>query len=57
MVILGATSGDTGSAAIQGVRGKANIDCFILYPDGSTSKNSFVQFDFLFKESKAHKNV
>jgi len=38
MVILGATSGDTGSAAIYGVRGKKNIDCVIMYPDGRTSK-------------------
>ena len=30
--ILGATSGDTGSAAIAGVRGQHNIDIFILYP-------------------------
>lgn len=30
--ILGATSGDTGSAAIYGVRGKARINIFILHP-------------------------
>lgn len=30
--ILGATSGDTGSAAIYGVRGKENINIFILHP-------------------------
>jgi threonine synthase len=36
--ILGATSGDTGSAAIYGVRGKRRIECVILYPDGRTSK-------------------
>lgn len=30
--ILGATSGDTGSAAIYGVRGKRGIDIFILHP-------------------------
>lgn len=30
--ILGATSGDTGSAAIYGVRGKKNINIFILHP-------------------------
>ncbi len=30
--ILGATSGDTGSAAIAGVRGKDNINIFILHP-------------------------
>ena len=32
MNILGATSGDTGSAAIYGVRGKQNINIFILHP-------------------------
>ena len=35
--ILGATSGDTGSAAIAGVRGQSNIDIFILYPDAKVS--------------------
>ncbi len=35
--IVGATSGDTGSAAIHGVRGKENINIFILHPDGKTS--------------------
>ncbi|GAB4338228.1 MAG: threonine synthase [Desulfobulbaceae bacterium] len=37
MNILGATSGDTGSAAIHGVRGKARINIFILHPDGRVS--------------------
>jgi threonine synthase len=35
--ILGATSGDTGSAAIAGVRGKERIDIFILHPKGRVS--------------------
>jgi threonine synthase len=35
--ILGATSGDTGSAAIAGVRGKDRIQIFILYPQGRVS--------------------
>ena len=35
--ILCATSGDTGSAAIAGVRQRANIGIFVLYPDGGTS--------------------
>ena len=35
--ILGATSGDTGSAAIAGVRGQQNIDIFILYPNNKVS--------------------
>ncbi|MEO5366557.1 MAG: threonine synthase [Magnetococcus sp. WYHC-3] len=35
--ILGATSGDTGSAAIHGVRGKARINIFILFPAGRVS--------------------
>ena len=37
MNILGATSGDTGSAAIAGVRGKPGINIFILHPHGRTS--------------------
>ncbi|HXE98488.1 MAG TPA: threonine synthase [Dongiaceae bacterium] len=35
--IIGATSGDTGSAAIHGVRGKKGISIFILHPHGKTS--------------------
>lgn len=35
--IVGATSGDTGSAAIAGVRGKARIQIFILHPQGRIS--------------------
>ncbi|MFA6929147.1 MAG: threonine synthase [Lentisphaeria bacterium] len=35
--IIGATSGDTGSAAIHGVRGKSGIHIFILYPNGRVS--------------------
>ncbi|MDH5561000.1 MAG: threonine synthase [Deltaproteobacteria bacterium] len=34
MTILGATSGDTGSAAIHGVKGKEGIKIFILHPKG-----------------------
>ena len=35
--ILAATSGDTGSAAIYGVRGRRNIRIFVLYPHGRIS--------------------
>ena len=35
--VLGATSGDTGSAAISGVRGRSNIAIFVLFPAGRTS--------------------
>ncbi len=35
--IVGATSGDTGSAAIAGVRGKERINIFILHPKGRVS--------------------
>ncbi|MEJ2689739.1 MAG: threonine synthase, partial [Deltaproteobacteria bacterium] len=38
MNILGATSGDTGSAAIYGVRGKERINIFILHPYQRVSK-------------------
>ena len=36
-VILGATSGDTGSAALEAFQGRDFVDIFILYPDGRTS--------------------
>lgn len=38
VVIMGATSGDTGSAAIEGCRHCSNIDIFILHPHGSVSE-------------------
>jgi hypothetical protein len=34
ITILGATSGDTGSAALHGLMGKKNVNCFIMYPKG-----------------------
>jgi threonine synthase len=38
VTIVGATSGDTGSAAIDGVRGCEHVDIVILYPAGRTSE-------------------
>ena len=35
--ILGATSGDTGSAAISGVRGKDNVNIAVMFPRGRVS--------------------
>jgi len=35
--VLGATSGDTGAAAIHGLLGKSGVTSFILYPDGRIS--------------------
>ena len=37
VMIVGATSGDTGSAAIDGVKGCKNVDIVILYPNGRVS--------------------
>jgi len=37
ITIIGATSGDTGGAAIEAFRGKDNIDVFILFPHGRVS--------------------
>jgi len=34
LAVLGATSGDTGSAAIHGCMGQEGIEIFILYPEG-----------------------
>lgn len=38
ITIVGATSGDTGSAAIEGVRGSEAADIFILFPHGRVSE-------------------
>jgi threonine synthase len=37
LTIVGATSGDTGSAAIDGVAGREKIDIFMLHPEGRVS--------------------
>ncbi|MCC6719259.1 MAG: threonine synthase [Acetobacteraceae bacterium] len=38
VTIVGATSGDTGSAAIEACAGRARVDIVILHPDGRTSE-------------------
>ncbi len=38
MTVVGATSGDTGSAAIEACRDRAGIEVFILHPHGRTSE-------------------
>ncbi|MDZ7907287.1 MAG: threonine synthase [Gemmobacter sp.] len=38
ITIVGATSGDTGSAAIEAFRSLANVDVFILFPHGRVSE-------------------
>jgi threonine synthase len=38
ITVIGATSGDTGSAAIEACRDRANIDIVILHPLGRTSE-------------------
>lgn len=37
LTVIGATSGDTGSAAIYGLRGKEDISVFIMFPRGKVS--------------------
>ena len=37
LTIIGATSGDTGSAAIDAVAGREHVDIFMLYPEGRVS--------------------
>lgn len=37
LTVIGATSGDTGSAAIYGLRGKQDVSVFIMHPQGRVS--------------------
>lgn len=37
LTVIGATSGDTGSAAIYGLRGKKDVSVFIMFPNGRVS--------------------
>jgi len=37
-IVIGATSGDTGPAAIAGCQGRKNMDIFILHPKGRVSE-------------------
>lgn len=50
--ILGATSGDTGASAIEGVRGKEGIRICILYPNGRVSRVQELQMTTI-----SHDNV
>lgn len=38
VTVVGATSGDTGSAAIEALRDRDAVDCFILHPHGRVSE-------------------
>ena len=49
--ILGATSGDTGASAIEGVRGKDGIRICILHPHGKVSKVQELQMTTVDDES------
>ena len=37
LTVIGATSGDTGAAAIYGLRSKKDVSVFIMYPTGKVS--------------------
>jgi len=43
ITVVGATSGDTGSSAIHGLRDKKGVECFIMYPEGRTSRTQELQ--------------
>ncbi|RKO97901.1 hypothetical protein CXG81DRAFT_1189, partial [Caulochytrium protostelioides] len=43
ITVVGATSGDTGSAAIYGLRGKKNVELFMLHPEGRISPVQYQQ--------------
>lgn len=43
LTIVTATSGDTGSAAVEAFRGKEQVDLFVLFPDGRISNMQRLQ--------------
>jgi len=43
LTVAGATSGDTGSSAIHGLRGKRGVEVFMMYPEGRTSPTQELQ--------------
>lgn len=51
LTVLGATSGDTGSAAIYGLRNKVNISIFILFPCGRVSEIQEAQMTTVMDEN------
>ncbi|MEK6746313.1 MAG: threonine synthase [Pseudomonadota bacterium] len=51
VVVVGATSGDTGSAAIAGCRGRKNMDIFIMYPHGRVSDVQRLQMTTVLDEN------
>jgi threonine synthase len=40
VTVIGATSGDTGSAAIEALRDRAQVDIFMLHPKGGCRRCS-----------------
>ena len=51
LTVVGATSGDTGSAAIYGLRGKKDVSIFILYPTGKVSPVQEMQMTTIEEEN------
>lgn len=51
VVVIGATSGDTGSAAIAGCRGRKNMNIFIMYPHGRVSDVQRLQMTTVLDEN------
>jgi len=49
--VLGATSGDTGSAAICGLRGRAAVRAFIMHPRGRVSRVQELQMTTVLDEN------
>lgn len=51
LTVIGATSGDTGSAAIYGLRGKADLSIFMLHPKGKVSEVQEAQMTTILDEN------
>ena len=54
LTVIGATSGDTGSAAIYGLRGKKDVSIFIMFPDAKVSPVQEAQMTTVPDENGEH---
>lgn len=57
LTVIAATSGDTGSAAIYGLRGKKDVSIFVMFPDAKVSPVQEAQMTSILDENGEHSRI